>query len=153
MIKILDKKNIPYFVFIILIFLSFVLSFVIFMTKDYGKRKIFIFPSAEEGKFVVEYRYLNKSGNDLLEYYINEILLGSGIERTKKLFTAGTKIESCFLQGNTLYLNLSDNLILEGQDVIDIKSGTELLEQNIKRNFPKVKNVKLFVGGKSAFEN
>lgn len=150
------KQNIPLYIIAGLIILCFVISVFLYSTKNYGSKKIFIFPSVETGKQIVEFRYLrseSKSEQNLINYYIDEVLLGSGVERTKRIFSKGTKVESCFLQNGNLYLNLSGNLIALENDTIDIKTGMELLEKNIRMNFPKVKKIYFFVDGKSAFEN
>lgn len=148
-----NKKFIKYYIISFLAVLIFAGSVVIFESKGFGTRKVFIFPSADEGQYVLEYRNLKKDKKQLVNYYIDEILLGSGVERTKKLFAAGTKVQSCFLRGNTLYLDLSADLINAGNDCVNIKDGVDLLEKNVKKNFPKIKNIILFVDGKLAFEN
>ena len=46
----------------------------------------------------MEYRYLSSDAvQGEINLYVDEILLGSSVPRTKMLFTAGTKVESCFL--------------------------------------------------------
>ncbi len=154
MIKIETKKYLPQIILasIALIFLLF--SVITFNISSRAYRRMFIFPSADDGKYIVEYRNLSRSPvQGDLQYYVDEILLGSGTERTKMLFTPGTSVLSCFQRDSILYLNLSSNLLDMGEGVVDIKSGFELLEKNIKKNFPKVKNVEFFIEGKSVFEN
>ncbi len=154
MIKIETKKYLPQIIlaFIGLVFLLF--SVISFNISSRNYRRMFIFPSADDGKYIVEYRNLSRSPvQGDLQYYVDEILLGSGTERTKMLFTPGTSVLSCFQRDSILYLNLSSNLLDMGEGVVDIKSGFELLEKNIKKNFPKVKNVEFFIEGKSVFEN
>ena len=87
-----------------------------------------------------------------INLFIDELLLGSGVERTKLLFTPGTKVESCFLRKDILYLNLSDDLMQMGDGVLNIEDGVELLKKNIKSNFSKVKTIQIFVNGQFAFE-
>ncbi|MBR1640458.1 MAG: GerMN domain-containing protein [Treponema sp.] len=115
---------------------------------------MFIFPSADNGKYIVEYRNLAKNSvQGDVGLYIDEILLGSSIERTKLLFTQGTEVLSCFQRDSVLYLNLTSNLLDMGDGVIEIKEGFALLEKNIKKNFPDIKKVEFFIEGKSVFEN
>ena len=89
------------------------------------------------------------TGSDL---YIDEILLGSTVERTKMLFTPGTRLLSCFERNHVLYVNLSQDLLQMGDGVIEIREGTELLKKNIMKNFSEIDSVEIYIEGKSAFE-
>jgi hypothetical protein len=51
-----------------------------------------------------------------------------------------------------LYLNLSADIINMGQNVIQIKDGMELLKKNVYKNFPDIKEVRIFVDGNYAYE-
>ena len=148
------KKLLPQIVLSIIGLVFLIFSIIFFCAGNNKQRRMFIFPSADEGKYIVEYRNLAKNPvQGQIQLYIDEILLGSSTERTKLLFTQGTVVLSCFLRDSTLYLNLSQNLLDMGDGVIEIKDGFDLLEKNIKKNFPKVKNVEFFIEGKSVFEN
>lgn len=134
-----------------LFIIALIVSLVLFNKKIPGNKRIFIFPSADSGEFVVEYRYLNKAPvQGEINLYIDEILLGSGVERTKKLFSPGTKVISCFEREGVLYLDLSADLLQKGTDVSEIQDGIDLLILNIQKNFPKVKEVILYVDGEQA---
>lgn len=131
----------------------FIISLILFCIKSKEIQRTFIFPSIQTGKLVVEKRNLPKNPiQGDINLFIDELLLGSGVERTKLIFTSGTKLESCFLRGDILYLNLSDDLIQMGNEVIDIQDGVLLLKKNIQKNFPKVKTIQIFIDGKFAFE-
>jgi len=150
--SLLNKKNIVQIVLSAIILILFLTSLIIFLCKD-TKRRTFIFPSVTEGKYIVEYRNLSKkAAQGQVNLFVDEILLGSQIERTQKLFVSGTKVLSCFQRGKVLYLNLSDDLIKVDDSVVDIKSGVDLLEKNIKKNFPNIETVEVFINGKIAFE-
>ncbi|MBQ1711390.1 MAG: GerMN domain-containing protein [Treponema sp.] len=157
MIKIKDLINKQYIaqlsiIFIFLITLLFsVLSYLI--GKD-SVRRTFIFPSADTGEYIVEYRNLTKEPiQGDVQLFIDELLLGSTIERTKSLFASGTKVLSCFQRDQTLYLNLSSDLLEMGEGVIEIRDGMDLLKKNIQKNFSKIHEIEIFVNGKIAFEN
>lgn len=140
-------------IFIILL-ISLLFSLFVFLIRKDTVRRTFIFPSADNGQFIIEYRNLNKEPvQGDVNLFVDELLLGSTIERTKSLFTPGTKVLSCFQRGEVLYLNLSSDLLNMGEDVIEIKDGMDLLEKNIKKNFSKIHEVLIFVNGKIAFEN
>ena len=157
MIKIKDLINKQYIaqlsiIFIFLITLLFsVLSYII--GKD-SVRRTFIFPSADKGEYIVEYRNLTKEPiQGDVQLFVDELLLGSTIERTKSLFSSGTKVLSCFQRNQTLYLNLSSDLLEMGEGVIEIRDGMDLLKKNIQKNFYKIHEIVIFVNGKIAFAN
>ena len=112
---------------------------------------MFIFPSIS-GELIVEYRNLDKNPvQGEVQYFIDEILLGSQLERTKKIFTFGTKVLSCFQRDEQLYLDLSADLLQMGDNVIDIKEGFDILKLNITKNFSDIKKINFFVDGKYAY--
>ena len=152
-INMLKQKNLAIFITSLVIAGLFVFSlFCYVVTKD-TCRRTFIFPSAENGKYIIEYRNLTeKPHQDDINLYIEEILLGSTVERTKLLFTPGTKLLSCFERNHILYVNLSNDLLQMGEGVIEIREGTELLKKNIQQNFSRIDSVEIFIDGKSAFE-
>ncbi|BDC93684.1 GerMN domain-containing protein [Treponema bryantii] len=152
-INMLKQKNLAIFITSLVIAGLFVFSlFCYVVTKD-TCRRTFIFPSAENGKYIIEYRNLTeKPHQGDINLYIEEILLGSTVERTKLLFTPGTKLLSCFERNHILYVNLSQDLLQMGDGVIEIREGTELLKKNIQQNFSRIDSVEIFIDGKSAFE-
>ena len=152
-INMLKNKSLPIFIISLIVIGLFVFSFMGYLVSKDSHRRVFIFPSAEDGKYIIEYRNLtNKPHQGDVQLYIEEILLGSTVERTKLLFTPGTKVISCFERKHVLYLNLSNDLLSMGDGVVDIREGTELLKKNIKENFSEIDSVEIFIDGKSAFE-
>lgn len=152
-INMLKNKSLPIFIISLAVIGLFVFSFMGYLIAKDSHRRVFIFPSAEDGKYIIEYRNLtNKPHQGDVQLYIEEILLGSTVERTKLLFTPGTKVISCFERKHVLYLNLSNDLLSMGDGVVDIREGTELLKKNIQENFSEIDSVELFIDGKSAFE-
>ena len=151
MIKV--KNFLPQIVIAAIALVILIVSVILFNADNGKSRRMFIFPSAENGRYIVEYRNLYKKPvQGEIWLYVDEILLGSSVERTKLLFTPGTSVISCFQRGSVLYLNLSSDLIDMGDGVIEIKEGFDLLEKNIKKNFPRVKSIEFFIEGKSVFE-
>ncbi len=152
-INMLKNKNIAVFFTSLIIAGLFVFSFFCYIVTKNTCRRTFIFPSAEDGKYIIEYRNLTeKPHQGDIALYIEEILLGSTVERTKLLFTSGTRLLSCFERNHILYVNLSSDLLEMGDGVIEIREGTELLKKNIMRNFSKIDSVEIYIEGKSAFE-
>ena len=149
----LKQKNFAIFLISLVIAGLAVFSFFCYAVTRNTSRRTFIFPSAEDGKYIIEYRALTqKPHQGEINLYIDEILLGSTVERTKYLFTPGTKVLSCFERNHVLYLNLSQDLLQMGEGVIEIREGIELLTKNILKNFSKIDSVEIFIDGKSAFE-
>ena len=152
-INMLKNKSLPIFIISLIVIGLFVFSFMGYLVSKDSHRRVFIFPSAEDGKYIIEYRNLtNKPHQGNIQLYIEEILLGSTVERTKLLFTPGTKVISCFERKHVLYLNLSNDLLSMGDGVVDIREGIELLKKNIKENFSEIDSVEIFIDGKSAYE-
>ena len=152
-INMLKQKNLAVFIISLLAAGLFVFSFFCYIISKNTCRRAFIFPSAENGKYIIEYRNLaEKPHQGDIGLYIDEILLGSTVERTKLLFTPGTRVLSCFERNHILYVNLSQDLLQMGDGVIEIREGTELLKKNIMKNFSEIDSVEIFIEGKSAFE-
>lgn len=146
------QKRVPLILSGIIVFF-FLFSLIFFFAGKSTVRRIFIFPSADNGRYVVEYKNLpRKPAVGAIACYVDEILLGSGVERTEKLFNQETKVLSCFERHGVLYLNLSPELLNMGSGVVEIKDGIEILKMNIFKNFRKIKKIELFVNSKLAYE-
>ncbi len=149
----INKKFWPIVLIFIFILLMMITSLVIYLSRKDSVRRTFIFPSVENGSYIIEHRNLAKNTyQGDVQFFIEEMLLGSTVERTKLLFRPGTKLLSCFERNGILYLNLSSDLLEMGDGVVEIREGITLLEQNIKKNFPKINKTEIFIDGKSAFE-
>ena len=139
-------------VFSLIIFLFLISSFI-FLISNKKERRLFIFPSVDEGNYVVEYRYLEKNPvQGKIQLFVDELLLGSGIERTKLVFARGTRVLSCFLRKGVLFVNLSPELLAQEDRAVQIQEGVELLKKNIKANFGNVSEIEIYVDGKYAYE-
>ncbi len=147
------KKYIPLYIALVIAGVLLIASAGFYAKKNYGKKYVFIFPCVDEGQYILETRYLKENPQKTdLNYYADELVLGSGLERTKYLFTPGTKVLSCFEREGIVYIDLSADIIYMGHNVIPIKDGIELLKKNIFKNFRGVKEIQVFVDGKYAFE-
>lgn len=152
--KMISKEYIHKTILLLILIFSFLISLACYTFSGSGKRRSFIYPSADDGKYIIEYRNLaRKPVQGDLQFYIDELILGSQTERTKDIFTPGTKVLSCFVRNGVLYLNLSADILNAGESVVDIREGVDLLENNIKKNFASVHKIELFIDGKRAFEN
>ena len=146
-------KILPYFIISLIAIVVFCFSFIWYIAAKDTCRRTFIFPSADDGQYIIEYRNLTeKPHQGDINLFVEEILLGSTVERTKLLFTPGTRLLSCFKRNEILYINLSRDLLEMGEGVVDIKEGIDLLEKNIMQNFSGIDSIEIFIDGKSAFE-
>jgi len=133
---------------------AFICSFCLFMVKKGGARRSFIFPSVENGAYIVEIRRLPHSHISDVEYYINELMLGPQTERCRRIFAKETKVLSCMQKNKILYVDLSQDIVNPENEnrMLPVRDSIELFKKNIKRNFPSISTVKVFVGGVPAYE-
>lgn len=147
--KALLKKKLLIYILAFVFVAVFATSLSLFFIKQNSKSYVFIFPSADDGTYVVERRNLsNNPAQGVIQLFVDELLLGSTVERTKLIFSSNTRVNSCFLRGNTLYLDLSDDLLSIEKSSFPINEGIELLKENILKNFSNIDKIELFIGGK-----
>lgn len=147
--KALLKKKLLIYILAFVFVVVFATSLSLFFIKQNSKSYVFIFPSADDGTYVVERRNLsNDPAQGVIQLFVDELLLGSTVERTKLIFSSNTRVNSCFLRGNTLYLDLSDDLLSIEKSSFPINEGIELLKENILKNFSNINKIELFIGGK-----
>jgi hypothetical protein len=147
--KNLIKKNLLLSILSCVFGVVFAVSILLFFVKQNSKSYVFIFPSADDGSYIVERRNLsNNPAQGIIQLYIDELLLGSTVERTKLIFSTNTRVNSCFLRDNTLYLDLSDDLLSIEKSSFPINDGIELLKENILKNFSNIHKIELFIGEK-----
>lgn len=147
--KKLIKKNLLLSILVSVFVVVLSVSLTMFFVKQNTKSFVFIFPSADNGSYIVERRNLsNDPAQGIIQLYVDELLLGSTVERTKLIFSSNTKVNSCFLRENTLYLDLSDDLLSIEKSSYPINDGIELLKENIMKNFSNIDKIELFIGEK-----
>ena len=147
--KNLIKKNLLLSILSCVFVVVFTVSIFLFFVKQNSKSYVFIFPSADDGSYIVERRNLsNNPAQGIIQLYVDELLLGSTVERTKLIFSSKTKVNSCFLRDNILYLDLSDDLLSIEKSSFPINDGIELLKENILKNFSNIHKIELFIGEK-----
>ena len=147
--KNLIKKNLLLSILSCVFVVVFAVSILLFFVKQNSKSYVFIFPSADDGSYIVERRNLsNNPAQGIIQLYIDELLLGSTVERTKLIFSTNTRVNSCFLRESTLYLDLSDDLLSIEKSSFPINDGIELLKENILKNFSNIHKIELFIGEK-----
>jgi hypothetical protein len=138
---------------LLVILASLIISLVIWFIRFPGIRRSFIYQSSDSEKYRIEYRYLPaKTVQGPIQNYIDELLLGPISEHCSPIFEKGTKVLSCFKKDNTLYINLSDDLLKADTQTTDYRKQIELFEKNVFRNFGSINKIELFIDGKTAFD-
>ncbi len=147
-------KNIRFFtkVLIILGIGTFLLSFISILIWGNPFVKNMIFESMDSKKLQIEKRHIPSGVENKLNWYVNELILGPLSERNKLLFPHGTKVLSCFVSNDVLYLDLSEEALLQTGISSETKTGYELLIKNIKRNFSNIKQVNVFMMGNEVYK-
>ena len=147
----LEKSS--YFI-LAFIFLYFFVSLMVWIVKFPGIRRTFIFQSSDSQKFRLETRYAPVNPpQGKYHYYIDELLLGPISEHCKEIFQRGTKVLSCSKKNDTLYVNLSKELLQANAFETDFKAQIELFRLNITRNFSNIKKVEIFIDGTTPFDD
>jgi hypothetical protein len=118
-------------------------------------RRTFVFYSSLEGKTVVEDRMLHRSGDRETDIrrYVEEVLLGPSFPELDPLFYRGTKLSSFMYRETVVYADLSESAALPVEGNWDVFRSLLTLNEGIRRNFPFVGDVRLFIGGNETFFN
>ncbi len=132
----------------------FLLSLIIFLAKTPLSRYSFRFQSVDSGRNNIEWRYLpGRRGAKKAALYVDELLLGPKTERSRPIFSPGTKADFCFERGRTLYVNLTSDLLVKSGNASEIMEGIELFKMNVKRAFPKYKEVEIYIDKRGILKN
>jgi hypothetical protein len=115
-------------------------------------RRTFVFYSEMEGNTVVETRMLSRSGDRETDIrrYVEEALLGPVMPGSAPLFPRETRLNAFMYRDEVVYSDLTEPAALPSEGG-DVWRSLLTLNEGIRRNFPYIKNVKLFIGGNEAF--
>jgi spore germination protein GerM len=141
------------------IFLISILALSIFFytSKNMGNRRILYFEAMDGSGLYMESRRITEysplQGRDIhLRQFVQELLLGSVTNGFRSLFQQGTKIESCFVQDDILFINLSKEALFPSVTTSTTKDAVDLLILNIKKNFSWVKLVEIYIDGNKVYD-
>lgn len=147
----LEKSS--YFI-LAFIFLYFFVSLMLWIVKFPGIRRTFVFQASDSSKFRLETRFEPVNPPEgKYHYYINELLLGPISEHCRKIFQGGTKVLGCTKKDDTLYVNLSREVLQADAFETDFRAQTELFKKNVLRNFSNIKKVEIFIDGTTPFDD
>ena len=116
-------------------------------------RRTYVFYSILGAEPIVETRMLPKiQGMELsIQRYVSEALLGPMNANSAPLFPRGTRLNTLMLRDGIVYVDLSESAALPLPEGRDVFLSLLTLNQGIRRNFPSVRDVRLFIGGNEAF--
>ena len=117
-------------------------------------RRTFVFYTIRDETPVVEDRMLPRLSSQELEIrrYVEETLLGPVSPETSPLFFRDTRLRSLLYRDGVVYADLSEPAALPPLEDIPLQEGgvsrsLYTLDEGIRRNFPVVQEVKLFING------
>jgi len=116
-------------------------------------RRTFLFYSDIGGYSVIEDRMIRQSSNRETDIrrYVDEVLLGPASPESAPLFPRETRLNSFMFRDGVVYTDLSETAALPVSGTGDVFRSLLTLNQGIRRNFPQVKDVRLFIGGNEVF--
>jgi hypothetical protein len=83
--------------------------------------------------------------------YVEEALLGPVSPDSAPLFPRDTRLDSFLYRDGVVYADLSESAVLPPPEGGDVFRNFLTLYRGIRRNFPSVKDVRLFAAGREAF--
>ena len=148
-------KGIGVCIFLIVIL---VVSIFFYNFENLGKRRVLYFEAVDGSGLYIESRriteYSSTQGRDVhVQQFVQELLLGPVTNGFKSLFLQNTRLESCFLQGNSLYINLSKEALFPSVTTSATKDAVDLLVYNIKKNFSWIESVEIYIDSNKVYEN
>ncbi|MDR2158773.1 MAG: GerMN domain-containing protein [Treponema sp.] len=116
-------------------------------------RRTFVFYAIDNGLVTVEDRMLKRSASreQDVRRYAEEVLLGSVSPDSAPLFPRETRLESLLYREGVVYVDLSAAAALPPIEGGEVFRNMQTLHAGIRRNFPFVKDVRLFVEGKVVY--
>jgi len=116
-------------------------------------RRTFVFYSYIGNNTVVEDRMLYRSPNQETDIrrYIDEVLLGPVSPDSAPLFPRETRLNSFMYREGVVYADLTESAALPSEGSGDVYRSLLTLNEGLRRNFPSIKDVRLFIGGNEVF--
>ena len=116
-------------------------------------RRTFIFYSDIGEKIVVEDRMLRRSADRETDIrrYVEEALLGPSSQGSNPLFPRETRLNSFMYRDSVVFADLSEPALQDLGVGGNVFRSLLTLNEGIRRNYPSVKDVRLFIGGNQVF--
>ena len=140
-------------IFVFTIIISLLISVFFFFLNFPGIRKSFIYKASDSDVLRIEHKYIPLGReSERIVTYVNELLLGPVSEHCIPVFEKGTKLLSCFKRNGILYVDISEDALKGNAVSTDFRQQIALFKKNVQRNFPTLKEIELFIEGKSLFD-
>ena len=134
--------------------LAFLLSFIDFLVCFRGSKYTFRYHEAGSSRILYESRVVPSVKNvPKTTLYVEELLLGPSVRRGVPLFPLGTQVLFCFIRDEELFLNLSEQAVMNFSPETDLEESYRMLVRNVCDNFSGIKKVNLFIDENSVFSD
>ncbi|MDR1588035.1 MAG: GerMN domain-containing protein [Treponema sp.] len=116
-------------------------------------RRTFVFYSIGDGMLTVEDRMLKRSSSREVNItrYVEEALLGPILPDLAPLFPRETRLNSLMFRDGVVYADLSESAALPPLEGGEVFRNFLTLYKGVRRNFPFVKDIRLFIAGRTVF--
>ena len=83
--------------------------------------------------------------------YVQEAVLGPVSPDSLPLFPRDTRLKSLLYRNGVVYADFSEEAVLPPPEGGEVFTNMKTLQAGIIRNFPFVRDVRFFIGGKAAY--
>jgi spore germination protein GerM len=148
----MNLKTIRAIVCVVLLFFLGMYAFVDFRLSG-RERRTFVFYTLYEGSAEVEDRMFLRepSEESNIRRFVEETLLGPASPDLAPLFPRETRLRSLLYRNSVVYADLSEDAVLVSLNGGNVFQSLVTLDTGIRRNFPFVREVKLFIEGTQVF--
>jgi hypothetical protein len=115
-------------------------------------RRTLLFYMPDTGQELVEERMIAYTGSqetDIIRY-VEEVILGPVSLEAEPLLDRGSRLEALLLREDVVYLDLSEEAAIP-PPTGRLRDNLITLSEGIRRNFPFVKDICIFVAGNEVF--
>ncbi|MDR2184416.1 MAG: GerMN domain-containing protein [Treponema sp.] len=112
-------------------------------------RRTFVFYAVRDETPIVEDRMLVRGSSKEVDItrYVEELLLGPASLNAAPLFPRETALEALLYRDGVVYADLSRYAALPPPEGGDVFRSLASIDQGIRRNFPFVRDIRLFIDG------
>jgi hypothetical protein len=137
-------------VLIIIVFLCLI-AFIDYAAMGFARRTL-VFYMPDTGQMLVEERMAAYTGSQETDIsrYVEEVILGPISLEAEPLLNRGSRLESLLLREDAVYLNVSEEAAIPPLNG-SLKDNLITLIEGIRRNFPFVNDVRIFIAGNEIF--
>ncbi|MCK5672820.1 MAG: GerMN domain-containing protein [Spirochaetales bacterium] len=145
----IDKRSLILISILLFLLLS---SLLIFYIADNNLvRRVFFFPGRDTYSGEIRRVPRQKSLEDDIELFVNELILGPYNIDHLRVIPEDTRLQNLLLRNRSLlFIDFSADLIVSENELSIIQSDMlEILRENLRYNFPKLEEITLSVDGQT----